>query len=625
MIYEAGKYDVVVIGAGHAGCEAALAAARMGVSTLLVTLNIEGIALMPCNPSVGGPAKAQLVREIDALGGEMAVNIDKSSIQMRMINTGKGPAVQSLRAQADKQEYQKEMRKTVLAQSGLHLLMAEIVTIEAHEGRVCAVVTRTGARFLCDAVVVTSGTYLKGRIIIGDLMYEGGPGNQYPATELSESLQALGIRLGRFKTGTPPRVDRKSVDFSKTVEQPGDPEAPPFSFITDFPRREQLSCWLTHSTAETHKIVMDNIERAPLFTGVIKGKGPRYCPSFEDKVVRFAHKESHQLFIEPEGRDTDEMYVQGLNTSLPEDVQLAVLRSIPGMENVRILRTGYAIEYDYVIPSQLKLSLESKVVEALFTAGQINGTSGYEEAAAQGLMAGINAALKVQKKPAFVLKRSEAYIGVLIDDLVTKEADEPYRLLTSRAEYRLLLRQDNADLRLTEKGREIGLVSDQRWQKYMNKKEQLDELRSLLEKTTFTPGDSIITDYLEKIGSAIIRDRVSLWELLRRPEVSMADFIELGIIPPPRKEIMEQLEIQSKYEGYINKQQEQVKRFEKLESKAIPEGIQYQEIKTLSSEAIQKLSQFKPETIGQASRIAGVTPADINILLIFLKKLEGIK
>jgi len=625
MIYEAGKYDVVVIGAGHAGCEAALAAARMGVSTLLVTLNIEGIALMPCNPSVGGPAKAQLVREIDALGGEMAVNIDKSSIQMRMINTGKGPAVQSLRAQADKHEYQKEMRKTILRQSGLHLLMAEIVAIETRDGRVCAVVTRTGARFLCDAVVVTSGTYLKGRIIIGDLMYEGGPGNQYPATELSASLQSLGIKLGRFKTGTPPRVDRKSVDFSKTIEQPGDPEAPTFSFITDLPAREQLSCWLTHSTLETHKIVMDNIERAPLFTGVIKGKGPRYCPSFEDKVVRFAHKDSHQLFIEPEGRDTDEMYVQGLNTSLPEDVQLAVLRSIPGMENVRILRTGYAIEYDYVIPSQLKLSLESKVVEALFTAGQINGTSGYEEAAAQGLMAGINAALKVQSKPAFVLKRSEAYIGVLIDDLVTKEADEPYRLLTSRAEYRLLLRQDNADLRLTEKGRDIGLVSDQRWQVFTSKKEQLDELRSLLDKTTFTPADSIISDYLEEIGSAVIRDRVSLWELLRRPEVTMADYIELGIIPQPKQEIMEQLEIQSKYEGYINKQQEQVKRFEKLENKAIPEGMEYTEIKTLSSEAIQKLTQFKPETIGQASRIAGVTPADINILLIFLKKLEGFK
>jgi tRNA uridine 5-carboxymethylaminomethyl modification enzyme len=625
MIYEAGKYDVVVVGAGHAGCEAALAAARLGASTLLVTLNIEGIGLMPCNPSIGGPAKAQLVREIDALGGEMGLNIDKTSIQMRMINTGKGPAVQSLRAQADKQEYQREMRKTILGQAGLHLLMAEIVEIEAKDGRVCAVVTRTGARFLCDAVVVTSGTYLKGRIIIGDLMYEGGPGNQYPATRLSDSLKALGILLGRFKTGTPPRIDRKSVNFSKTLEQPGDPEAPPFSFISDFPARAQMSCWLTHSTPATHQIVMDNIERAPLFTGVIKGKGPRYCPSFEDKVVRFAHKDSHQLFIEPEGRDTDEMYVQGLNTSLPEDVQMAVLKSIPGLEEVRILRTGYAIEYDYVIPSQLKLSLESKLVGALFTAGQINGTSGYEEAAAQGLMAGINAALKVQGKDALVLKRSEAYIGVLIDDLVTKEADEPYRLLTSRAEYRLLLRQDNADLRLTEKGRAIGLVSDYRWQRFQAKKAQLEQLSNLLQYSSFTPADRVITDYLQEKGSAILRDRISLWELLRRPEVTIADYIKLGLVPAQEKAIMEQLEIQSKYEGYINKQREQVHRFEKLETKAIPAEFHYREMKALSSEAIQKLEQFKPETIGQASRIAGVTPADINILLIFLKKKEGIK
>ena len=625
MIYEAGKYDVVVVGAGHAGCEAALAAARLGASTLLVTLNIEGIGLMPCNPSIGGPAKAQLVREIDALGGEMGLNIDKTSIQMRMINTGKGPAVQSLRAQADKQEYQREMRKTILGQAGLHLLMAEIVEIEAQDGRVCAVVTRTGARFLCDAVVVTSGTYLKGRIIIGDLMYEGGPGNQYPATRLSDSLTALGILLGRFKTGTPPRIDRKSVDFSKTLEQPGDPEAPPFSFISDFPARAQMSCWLTHSTPATHQIVMDNIERAPLFTGVIKGKGPRYCPSFEDKVVRFAHKDSHQLFIEPEGRDTDEMYVQGLNTSLPEDVQMAVLKSIPGLEEVRILRTGYAIEYDYVIPSQLKLSLESKLVGALFTAGQINGTSGYEEAAAQGLMAGINAALKVQGKDALVLKRSEAYIGVLIDDLVTKEADEPYRLLTSRAEYRLLLRQDNADLRLTEKGRAIGLVSETRWQRFQAKKAQLEQLSNLLQHSSFTPADRVITDYLQEKGSAILRDRISLWELLRRPEVTIADYIKLGLVPAQEQAIMEQLEIQSKYEGYINKQREQVHRFEKLETKAIPAEFHYREMKALSAEAIQKLEQFKPETIGQASRIAGVTPADINILLIFLKKKEGIK
>ncbi|CFX25392.1 Glucose-inhibited division protein A [Syntrophomonas zehnderi OL-4] len=625
MIYEAGSYDVVVIGAGHAGCEAALASARMGCQTLLATLSMEGIGLMPCNPSIGGPAKAQLVREIDALGGEMGINIDKANLQMRMINTGKGPAVQSLRAQADKHEYHRELMKTILQQEGLHILMAEIEDIQCQDEQVCAVITRTGARFACQAVVVTSGTYLKGRIIVGDLAYEGGPANQFPSVKLADSLRSMGITLGRFKTGTPPRIDRKSVDFSKMSEQPGDPDVPNFSFITPKANREQLSCYLTYSNKKTHQIVMDNLNRSPLYTGVIKGKGPRYCPSFEDKVVRFAHKESHQLFVEPEGRDTDEMYVQGLNTSLPEDVQMAVLRSIPGLENVRIIRTGYAIEYDYVLPSQLKLSLESKKIAGLFTAGQINGTSGYEEAAAQGLIAGINAALKVKNQPPFILKRSEAYIGVLIDDLISKESDEPYRLLTSRAEYRLLLRQDNADLRLTEMGRSLGLVDDYRWQIYQNKKRQLDSLIELLQKTTYTPADKTIAGYLQKKNSAPIKDRVSLWELLRRPEVNLSDYVEMGLIPPQNPDIMEQLEIQSKYEGYINKQREQVIRFEKMENKLIPADIDYDTVSGLSSEALQRLKQFRPESIGQASRISGITPADINVLLIFLKRKEGIR
>jgi len=620
MIYEAGEVQVVVVGAGHAGCEAALAAARMGCSTLLITMSVENIALMPCNPSIGGPAKAQLVREIDALGGEMARNIDKASIQIRLINTGKGPAVQALRAQADKHEYGREMIKTILAQSNLQVLMAEVEEIESESGQIKAIVTRTGARYLCQTVILTTGTYLKGRIIAGEVMYDGGPGNQFPAMKLSRSLEAMGIRLGRFKTGTPPRIDRKSVDFSKTVEHPGDEVPWRFSFISPPSGREQLSCWLTHSTPVTHQIVRDNVHRAPLFTGVIKGKGPRYCPSFEDKVIRFAHKNSHQLFIEPEGRDTDEMYVQGLNTSLPEDVQVQVLRSIPGLENVKLIRTGYAIEYDYVIPSQVRLTLESKIVSGLFTAGQINGTSGYEEAAAQGLIAGINAALKVQHRDPFVLKRSEAYIGVMIDDLVTKENDEPYRLLTSRAEYRLLLRQDNADLRLTEKGHQIGLVDDHRWQLFQEKRRQLAQIENVLKTTAVSPTDSEAEMKLKWKQSASLKDRTSLWELLRRPEIDINDYVDWGWIAGFSREIIEEAEIQAKYEGYINKQKDQVLRFEKMENKQIPENINYEEVYSLSKEALQKLKEFRPQSIGQASRIGGVTPADINILLIYMEK-----
>lgn len=623
MLYNAGNYDVIVIGAGHAGCEAALASARLGQRTLLVTLNIDSIALMPCNPSIGGPAKAQLVREIDALGGEMALNIDKSSIQMRMLNTGKGPAVRALRAQADKKEYQTQMTRTLQRQENLDLVQAEVDRIECNHGRITGVCTRTGARFNTQALIVTTGTYLKGRIIVGDLCYEGGPNGLFAARGLSDELKKLGLILGRFKTGTPPRVHARSINVKKMIEQPGDPGIQNLSYMSPKQQRLQISCWLTHSNPRTHQIVRDNLHRSPLFSGVIKGVGPRRCPSFEDKVVHFADKDSHQIFLEPEGRYTDEMYVQGMNTSLPEDVQLEVLHSIQGLENCRIIRTGYAIEYDYVIPSQLKLSLECRTIEGLFTAGQINGTSGYEEAAAQGLIAGINADRFIKGKEPLILKRSEAYIGVLIDDLVTKGIDEPYRLMPTFAEYRLLLRQDNADQRLTHLGYEIGLVSEERLYRLEEKIKGINELTQRLKKEMASPEDEKLRRLLRNRQSGELREKTSLWFLLRRPEIGWDDLVDCGYVEEDGdEEIIEQIQIQGKYEGYIKKQLVQLERFENLEDRRINEEIDYQKVPGLSDEGRYKLAQIQPLSVGQASRITGVSPADINILLVYLERIN---
>lgn len=622
MEFFAGEYDVIVVGAGHAGCEAALASARMGCKTLVITLNMENIALMPCNPSLGGPAKGHLVREIDALGGEMGINIDKTYIQVRMLNTGKGPAVHALRAQADKKEYQTLMTKTLQNQQNLDVKQALVEELIVEDNQVKGILTQNGARYTAKAVILTTGTYLKGKIIIGDVGFSGGPNGQHAAMNLSDNLRQLGLRVVRFKTGTPARVDKRTLDFSKMLEQPGDKKDLFFSFLTEnAPPNSHYSCWLTYTNEKTHQIIRDNLHRSPLYSGVIEGTGPRYCPSIEDKVVRFSDKSNHQVFVEPEGVNTMEMYVQGMSSSLPEDVQLAMLRTLPGLENVEIMRPAYAIEYDCLVATQLYLTLETKLIKGLYSAGQINGSSGYEEAAAQGLIAGINAALKIQGKESFVLTRSDGYIGVLIDDLVTKETNEPYRMLTSRAEYRLLLRQDNADLRLTDKGYEIGLVSEERYSKFRNKKETISREIERLEKTRVSPNDKNLIGLLKAKESSLLKQTVSAIDLLKRPEISYEDLIYLGIgnfdLSFAEKE---QIEIQIKFEGYIKKQLQQVNRFNKIEKKLIPLDIDFFQIAGLRNEAKQKLDKIKPSSIGQASRISGVSPADISVLLIYLEQ-----
>ncbi|MEK4848942.1 tRNA uridine-5-carboxymethylaminomethyl(34) synthesis enzyme MnmG [Paenibacillus sp. FSL H7-0756] len=618
MNYDGGSYDVIVIGAGHAGCEAALAAARMGCRTLMITINLDMVAFMPCNPSIGGPAKGHVVREIDALGGEMGRNIDKTFIQLRMLNTGKGPAVHALRAQADKFLYQHAMKETMEKTPNLTLRQGMVEELIVEDGRCAGVVTKTGTVYHSKTVILTTGTYLRGKVIMGELTYESGPNNQQPSVRLSENLRELGFDLVRFKTGTPPRVHKDSIDFSKTEIQPGDEKLKFFSFETKSSDNEQLPCWLTYTSPVTHQIINDNLHRAPMFTGIIEGTGPRYCPSIEDKVVRFSDKSQHQIFLEPEGKNTSEYYVQGLSTSLPEDVQLAVLRSIPGMEKVEMMRNGYAIEYDAMVPTQLWPSLETKRLPGLFTAGQINGTSGYEEAAGQGVIAGINAARKVQEKEPVVLDRSQGYIGVLIDDLVTKGTNEPYRLLTSRAEYRLLLRHDNADLRLTPIGYDIGLITEQRYEAFLDKKGRVDREIIRLQETKVKPVQ--VNEALASYGSAPIVDGSNLLTLMRRPELAYS-FVDL-ISPSPEEldeEMKEQVEIQIKYAGYIEKQLQHVEKLQKMEQKKIPDDINYNEIHGLAMEARQKLTKIAPISIGQASRIGGVTPADISILLVYLE------
>ena len=619
MKYLRGEYDVIVIGGGHAGCEAALAAARMGCKTLMATMNLDSIALMPCNPNIGGTAKGHLVKEIDALGGEMAINIDHTFIQSRMLNTSKGPAVHSLRVQADKKKYQERMKHVLELEENLDVKQVEVVDIDVEDGRVKGVLTRTGAYFIAKAIVIATGVYLRGRIIMGDISYSGGPNGLAPSMDLTDCLLKLGFSLRRFKTGTPARVNRRSVDFNKMTEQKGDEKIVPFSFMSDNIDREQVSCYLTYTNENTHNIIRENIHRSPMYNGSIEGVGPRYCPSIEDKIMRFPDKIQHQIFVEPEGEDTEEMYVQGMSSSLPEDVQIAMIKTVTGLEEVEVMRTGYAIEYDSVDPLELKPSLELKKVNGLFGAGQLNGTSGYEEAAAQGIIAGINAALMVQEKDPVILTRSDGYIGVLIDDLVTKGTNEPYRMMTSRAEYRLILRQDNADLRLTDIGYNIGLVSEERYNRYKKRKELIENEVERIKNLQIT-NKKEINEFLLNLDSAELKKPISFYELIKRPELDYFNTKELDSerIDLPL-DVQEQVNIISKYEGYIEKQMEQVNQFKKFEKKLIPENLDYNEVKGLRIEAIQKLNNIRPISLGQASRISGVSPADISVLLIYLE------